>query len=502
MELIKKYKSQLVFHLVLNVIIGVFITFSSYYHIPLDKPMDYLFYIVHFIVLQFTVFGFVYLLSLNKYLFKILFPLLFIIYSGIAYWVYLLDVSVNDSMIQVLLETKTDIVFDLISLPLLGFLLIIILVLFFLFRLYNRITINQLKSPLMLLAIIAIACFLVIENYKYGTLKRRLPYSPIFSFVEYFKKPKIELIPVDNCISKNDKDLNIVFVLGEAVRADHLQINGYPRKTTPNLSKMERVLSFNNVYTPHTFTALSVPQLLTSESVDDTNSKAVYSIYSILNKLDIETIWLGNQTPERSYRMFMEENNKFQLIDQFHNVLSYNKKLDEELLPPFKETFNNITNQFITVHMIGSHWWYENKYSDDFRVFKPVIKSKYIPSVTQQEMINSYDNTLLYLDDFLAKLIVSIENIDTNTLLIYISDHGETLGEDGKWLHGHGHAASQNPAVIFWYSKGFEKNYPNKVINLKKNLNERISLDFFYHSILDIYSINCVEYDESKSVFK
>jgi glucan phosphoethanolaminetransferase (alkaline phosphatase superfamily) len=151
--------------------------------------------------------------------------------------------------------------------------------------------------------------------------------------------------------------------------------------------------------------------------------------------------------------------------------------------------------------MIGSHWWYESRYPDKFRVFKPVIKSKYIPSNTSEEMINSYDNTILYLDYFMSNIISSLKTSKTKTLLIYLSDHGELLGENGKWLHAQEDEASKNPAMILWYSDEFKTAYPEIVAALKENQFKFFSTDFFYHSILDLYKVQNFDYQKEKSVF-
>lgn len=343
----------------------------------------------------------------------------------------------------------------------------------------------------------------MVENYRFGTLKRRLPYNVTFGLINYFVKPEIKFSPIETNIERIETNFNIIFVLGESVRADHLQLNGYHRNTTPLLSQNKNIISYPNVYTPFTYTASSVPQILTSISVNKEKSLPNYSLYSILNNLSFETTWIGNQTPEKSYSKFIEEHNIVKLIDPFHSVLSFsfNKKLDEELIPPFKSIFKKTSNQFITLHMVGSHWWYENRYSDKFRKYKPIIKSKHIPSLNKDELINSYDNTILYLDNFLSEIISEVIKSSTKTILIYLSDHGETLGENGIWLHAQENESSKNPAMLIWYSDNFQKEFPEYINNLKENSVNSISTDFFYHSILDLLKVQNFNYDKSKSIF-
>ncbi len=181
--------------------------------------------------------------------------------------------------------------------------------------------------------------------------------------------------------------------------------------------------------------------------------------------------------------------------------MSFNKALDEEMLIPFDSILNLQKNQFTTLHMTGSHWWYENRYSAKFRKFKPVTDSKHIPSLEKEEIINSYDNTLVYLDFFINQVIESVKKTNNNSLVVYVSDHGELLGENGKWLHAQEDEASKNPAMILWYSDEFKTAYPEIVAALKENQFKFFSTDFFYHSILDLYKVQNFDYQKEKSVF-
>jgi glucan phosphoethanolaminetransferase (alkaline phosphatase superfamily) len=501
MEAIKKYKSQLIFHLVLNLFIGIFITFSSYYHLPLSGFYDHFSYALHFLILQFTVFGFTYLLSLNKHLFNFIFPPIFIICSLFAYWTYSQDITISKSIIQIVIESKIDIAIDLITIPFILYFLATLVALYIIIIKHNKLTIVRHKSLLLIIAIFAIIFFHIIENKRYGTLKRRLPYTLVFGTLEYLDKPSEELDNIEQPISHTNKDFSIVFILGESVRADHLQINGYQRKTTPLLTQTNNLISFSKIHTPLTYTAISVPQILTNKSIDSSLKDKHYSIYSVLNKLDITTSWIGNQTPENSFEEFINQNQNINIIDPQHSVLSFHKKLDEELIPKFKESFSNSKQQFTTLHMIGSHWWYENRYSNKFQKFKPVIDSKHIPSLSEDQMINSYDNTILYLDTFLNNIISILKHKESKTLLIYLSDHGELLGENGKWMHAQDGEASKNPAMLVWYSDSFKKDYPNLISNLKQHSSKKIPTDFFFHSILDLIGTKNLNYNKNQSIF-
>jgi glucan phosphoethanolaminetransferase (alkaline phosphatase superfamily) len=151
---------------------------------------------------------------------------------------------------------------------------------------------------------------------------------------------------------------------------------------------------------------------------------------------------------------------------------------------------------------MGSHWWYETRYPDAFRKYKPVIKSKLISSNSRQEMVNSYDNTILYLDYFLDKTIGAIEQHDSETILIYLSDHGEMLGENNKWLHAQQGKAVSNPAMLIWYSERFAKNHPETVKNLAALRHQKIDLDFLFPSIVGLFGIEGIPYEADQNIFR
>ncbi|MCF6280126.1 MAG: phosphoethanolamine transferase [Flavobacteriaceae bacterium] len=442
-------------------------------------------------------------MSINKYLFYATFSVLFMSLSLLGFYKYSLDISISKHLIEAIFEVSLLVSVDLISIPFIGYLLFIGVVLYFIFKQYKKIVVNQLKSPLIILAFLGIATYFSAENYRFGTFKNRLPYIAFNSVVKFFQEDNLLLLPVDDTTKSTVNDINFVFILGESVRADHIQLNGYSRETSPKLSKRKNIISYSDLYTPLTHTVASVKQLLTNQSVDDAvKSNEVYSLFSILNTVGYKTSWIGNSTIVKSYAPIILSNQNVQLIDKFRSILSFNKALDEKMLQPFDSILKTKKNQFITLHMVGSHWWYENRYSDEFRKFTPVINSKHIPSLEPQEIINSYDNTLLYLDNFIDVVINSVEKTHTKSIVMYVADHGEILGEDGKWLHAQESEASKNPAMIIWYSDEFITAYPNLVSSLKEKKDKRISADFFYHSILDLFQVQNFDYETEKSIFR
>ena len=502
MEKLKFWLPEIKFHLGLHILIAVFITIASYVHFPFGSLKGNLVYVAHFLLLHFSLFGFIYVFSLFQKLFKIVFPILFILVSSFSFWVYTQDLTIAEGMIQAIVETNTDIAIDVVSYQFVLFLLFSTVSILMFFKRFKKNRISSVKSPLFILSIIGVLSFFVVENYKFDAFKNRLPYNVYFAGVKYLNKPKITLKEVKENVFTKEEDLHIVLVVGESVRADHLFLNGYYRNTTPLLSKVKNVISFKKVYTPFTFTAQSVPQILTDKSVDDRQKQQeATSIYTVLNKASFKTEWIGNQSIERSYKDVIYSNKTNLIIDKLHSFQSFKKEKDLLLLDYFSVDNALANNRVTTLHMIGSHWYYNSRITPEFQHFKPIITSKYIGSLSKQELINSYDNTILYLDNFLNELILKLKKSSKKTILIYLSDHGETLGEDGKWLHAQEHKASKNPAMLVWFSEDFEKSYPLKIQQLKSKKQDSITTDFLFHSILDIGNIENYNYDNDKSIF-
>ncbi|MGB0880816.1 MAG: phosphoethanolamine transferase [Polaribacter sp.] len=497
-----KLKQEIKFHLELQILIAFFISIASYIYLPFGSIKGNFTYSIHFLLLHFSLFGFIYIFSLLEKIFKILFPILFIIATFFSFWVYTQDLTIGVGMIQAILETNIDIAMDVFSFQFVSYILISSFSIVYFFKHHKKTKKSSVKSPLFFISIMGIVTFFLVENYKFDAFKNRLPYNIYFNTIKYFNKPKVTLKEVTQNAFTKEENLHLVLVIGESVRADHLFLNGYSRNTTPLLFKQKNIVSFKKVYTPFTFTAQSLPQILTDKPINNKQKNYEFtSLYTVLNKASFYTEWIGNQSLEKSYKDIIYSNTSKIIIDKFHSFLSFKKKKDLELLSHFKT--NNLfdKNRISTLHMIGSHWYYNSRVERDFQYFKPIITSKHLGSLKKEALINSYDNTILYLDYFLNELIEKLKKSSKKTILIYLSDHGETLGEDGMWLHAQEHEASKNPAMLVWFSENFKKTYPLKINQLTLKRNDSLTTDFLFHSILDIAEIEGYSYQKELSIF-
>ena len=198
MEAQKKYKNQLLFHSFMNIIFLIFITFSTFYHIPLSGLQDRFSYLGLLAFLQFTIFGFLYFLSLNRLIFYFFFPILFLIGSISSFFVYTQDIVINEGVVRATLETKSDVVSDLISLPFIVYLVVLFVFIFFILKKYQSLENNFLKSPITIFATLSLIIFVVVSYKKPSIFSNRLPYNVYYGIKEYYKKPDLEFLKINN----------------------------------------------------------------------------------------------------------------------------------------------------------------------------------------------------------------------------------------------------------------------------------------------------------------
>ncbi len=499
-SLFLQYRALIYFHLILNVLFACFITLSSYYHIPLNSFEGRFMYFIHLCIVQSTFAGILYFISLYRPIFKVVFSLFFVSLGVIAFWIYSINISVSDALIEATLSTKLYIVKDLISVRLIIFFIILLVILYGVLRLYKKVDPKKGISLFLPVSLCLIALFFYADYKRSHSFRSKLPYVLFYSISEYYHKESISLKRPLAQKNANFSKLKIVLVVGESVRADHLGLNGYSRQTTPKLSKRKNIVSLNNIYTNKTNTSLSLPYILTDQSILSEKQDSLSSIFDIYNSLGIPTYWIGNQLLESSYKAIVGTNQDVEIIDKYRSYWNTYKEQDLSLLPSFVKKVHRNEYGLYSLHMIGSHWWYEDKYSNEYRKYKPVIDGKYIPSLTKAQIVNSYDNTILYLDAFLDSVIRVLEKDNTPSILIYISDHGESLGENGRWLHSHTEALT-NPAMVVWFSNSFKEKFPKKIISLLENKNQKLSTDIIFHSLIDILNTDTASFNTSESIF-
>ncbi|MDO9634952.1 MAG: phosphoethanolamine transferase [Paludibacter sp.] len=312
-------------------------------------------------------------------------------------------------------------------------------------------------------------------------------------------------IQVDNSQQKEV----YVFVIGETARYNNFSLNGYDRLTSPNLDKKSNLVSFDDFISEGNGTVISLPQILFRVDSEN-NQKAMYekSFVDAFKEAGYKTYWIANQSGSYSFIRRIAKN-----TDESHittTELGKSSNYDEDLLPFLdKILMKNDNKVLIVIHSSGSHFKYSDRYPKKFDVFQPNIGNLYKPSLispkNKELFINAYDNSILYTDYFLSKIIDKIDSLDCVSSFVYLSDHGENLydTEDNVMFHARTVITKYDYHVplFIWYSNEYQNNYKRKIESLINNKRKPISVRYIFHSMLDMASITFPEQVLQKSIF-
>lgn len=502
---IKNVLVPLLFVFIITVAYALIFTLSEFSDSPYYNIHDFMVLAFQWVAIAVGTFGLLYLLSINKYIFAITFPLLVAFSTVLAYYRYTVNATLTPMTIELALindlRTNMQVVsWQLVSLILLSLVVSVAIV----WLRWKKISFTRPYIHLIVALGIIFMTNSFIPQLK-RPLTQRMPYSIYYNFKLYFEIRDVAAEHRETFTSEsvaNSDSLVVVFVIGESLRNDHLQINGYERETTPYLMEEDNLVSLIDIYSEECFTHTSVPQIMTR--ADSANPQRAYdeqSFVTIFKDAGFRTTWIANQESVATYAYFMNECDTLIYVNGDKSVYTFDKWLDEDILPHLEnELQDDNPTQLHILHSIGSHWWYNSHYTDEFERYTPVIKSRVVSSNTQEEMINSYDNTILYTDFFIKETIDLIR--DKKSILIFLSDHGESLGEDGYYLHGADRPELHYPAAFVWYSDKYAQSFPDMIENLKDNSDKRYRSDYLFHSIIDAADITTEYIEPQLSIFR
>lgn len=306
----------------------------------------------------------------------------------------------------------------------------------------------------------------------------------------------------------------IVLVIGETSRRANWQLNGYRRMTNPLLSQQDNLINFSDMLGVSAATRSAIPMLLTRKP-----ESQVYqydfperSIISAFKEAGFTTYWLSNQQKfgnhDTSTSVYAKEADNI----IFLNKTNYSNKgeTDDVILPEFKKILeNSINKKLIVIHTLGSHFDYSHRYPNAFDVFKPSLNNLERYSLQdrqyKQQMTNSYDNSILFTDYVLNEVIESIkEKKQTESFLLFSSDHGEDLFDNSCDKSGHGNETAYNfeIASFGWYSDSFATNNSDKVQYLQSNRNKKINQTSIFPTLIDAADISIPDYRHKRSLLE
>jgi len=306
----------------------------------------------------------------------------------------------------------------------------------------------------------------------------------------------------------------VVMVVGETARSQNFQLNGYPRATNPRLSRSDGVISFNDVSSCGTATAISVPCMfsqMTRQQYDDVRAATEENVLDILQRTGVGVLWRNNNNGGCKgvcERVPTEDMPALNVAGQCVNTDG--TCYDDVLLHQLGARIDAINGDALVVlHQLGSHGpTYFERYPAASRAFSPTCDSNQIQHCSNEALVNTYDNTLVHTDRVLAETIDLLRGYSDHrdVALIYVSDHGESLGERGMYLHGTPYfiaprEQTQVPMVM-WFSTEFSRNAGLDMACLRGNaLHRAYSHDNVFHSLLGLFGVSSAVYQRERDVF-
>lgn len=312
-------------------------------------------------------------------------------------------------------------------------------------------------------------------------------------------------------LATRDKPVLVILVVGETARADHFSVNGYKTVTNPRLAA-EDIISFRNTYSCGTATATSLPCMFSHLTREQYSAKAARSYERLLDVVQhtgTHVLWRENNTGCKgncdrvpTHELAAATNEQY---------CAGGNCFDEILLEGLDDYVTTTAgDKLVVLHQKGNHGpAYYQRYPDAFEQFTPACKTNSLSECTPEEINNAYDNALLYTDYFLAKTLGYLKSeavtAQYNTALIYMSDHGESLGENNLYLHGMPYLLApdhqKHIPLIMWLSDGYQKTYGINQQCLAEKIDEPLSHDNLFSSMLGLLSIETKAYTPSLDIF-
>jgi lipid A ethanolaminephosphotransferase len=307
----------------------------------------------------------------------------------------------------------------------------------------------------------------------------------------------------------SSKPLVMFLVIGETARAANFQLSGYTRETNPRLSSIDDLMYFRNTSSCGTATAISLPCIFAPvgrKEFDVDAAQHTTNLLDMLSQAGLDVEWLDNQSGckgvcarVKSIQYSAHTQSPFCKTDYCY---------DEVLLAGMPARLQELRHDTVLVfHQIGSHGpAYSLRYPPQFEVFTPACHSSQLDQCSREEVRNAYDNTILYTDHNLAQMIELLrsqaDRIDS--VLIYASDHGESLGENGIYLHGLPYALApdyqKQVPMLMWMSPGFLSRWGIDSKCVRSQEGAVLSHDNIFHTVMGALGVRNAVYRKDRDL--
>ena len=340
-------------------------------------------------------------------------------------------------------------------------------------------------------------------------------YQPGATLGAFAKYAKQELITADITVSPLGRDaikgpfltaapkpvLTVVFA-GETARAQNFGLNGYARDTTPELRKLD-VVNFAETWSCGTSTAVSLPCMFSAYAQDDYSQARFLgqeNLLDVLTHAGVKVDWVDNNTGDQRIATRTGARKVDATIDPA--ACASGECTDAALLPILRDTMAGMTEDTVLVlHMIGSHGpAYYLRYPPEAEMYKPACTTASFSDCTPDQIVNAYDNSIRFTDQVLAQAIrmMAAQN-RVIPAMVFMSDHGESLGEGGLYLHAApmfmAPDTQRKVPFVIWLSQPWQQAMGVDQACLAAKADQRQSHDVLFHTVLGLMDIRTTARD-------
>lgn len=343
------------------------------------------------------------------------------------------------------------------------------------------------------------------KSLRYLFAPVNIVYSTSSTLLRDQNPEKAQKVIVDaspKAIFTSDKPTLFVVLIGETARSTNWQLASYEKPTNPELSKLN-IINIPKVQACGTSTDVSLPCMLSRVGRRDYDRKRILteeSLPSLLKRAGFSVTWVDNQSGCKGTcdGVRVTKPTPDPLYCHAGTCMDgvFNRSIDE--------AFNALKTQshaVLFLHMMGSHGpAYYKRSTESEKVFGKECTDPTFKSCSKESIRAAYDSSIRYTDRVVAELIRKLQNkTDINTALIYLSDHGESLGENGLYLHGAPYYIAPDEQkivpMVMWFSEPFKKNYTIDTRVIEENSHKPVTHDHLYHTILGLLNVRSSTYD-------
>jgi lipid A ethanolaminephosphotransferase len=301
----------------------------------------------------------------------------------------------------------------------------------------------------------------------------------------------------------------VVLVVGETARADHFSLNGYPRPTSPELQRLAGtdtgLVNLDNFWSCGTATGISLPCMFSNFGQINFSEVAAQrreNLLDVVFRAGVPVRWIDNNSGCKGVCARVSGEDVSNLPG--NPLCTSGECFDEVLIERLERELATVSgDRLIVLHQKGSHGpAYYKRYPKSFEQFKPVCENSQLDRCDLPSIVNAYDNTIAYTDHVLAQLIARLRQseADVDSALLYMSDHGESLGESGLYLHGMPYAlapdAQKHVPALLWMGSGMIAREEVELACLRGRHGDRFTHDSLFHTILGLLDIETAAHDE------